>query len=753
MAPDSAAPWLRKTFELRARPRHAFVYVASAGYHDLFVNGRSVGDGVLVPSVSHLGKRVRYLTYDVTNLLTAGRNCLGLWIGNGWASHREFRLSEGAMVIAQLDAMHADGSVTTIGTDGSWKTHPSPITGIGRWEARQFGGERYDARMELPGWSAQSLNDASWQQVRSLEQQPQTLSAEMLEPNRRVHAIKPAGIEHLPDGSTRIDMGLSYTGWLEIQLKGPSGREISLEYSEREDQPITYGQRDLYICSGRDRTPFRNRFNYHAFRWVTVKGLAAAPQKADITGHMIRSGYDSAAEFSCSNELLNRIYRMMRWTYEALTLGGYVVDCPHRERLGYGGDAHATMETGMSQFHTAAFYTKWMEDWRDSQDSNGEMPHTAPQIRGGGGPAWGGISVVLPWEVYRRYGDRRILENSYPAIDRWLSFLEKQSRDGMLHPFTSMSTPGQPVWSFLGDWVPPGRGQGPRERVDEPTTLFFNNCYWILNLQIAANIADALGHRGDAARRRERAKEIAAKVHDRFYDASQASYANGEQPYLAFPLWIGMTPEKIRPDVLKTLVTTIVEKDQSHINSGMHGTWLLWRLLGGLGRDDLLLSMLSQKTYPGWGYMLDQGATTVWEEWKGANSRIHSTLMGAGHWFTEGIAGIQVDDAAPGYKRFMLRPAVVGDLGWAKASFRSPFGLIRSEWRLAEGRFKWAVTVPPNTTALAHVPATDAKEVTEGGTAVLKRKDVRFIHMLAGKTVFELQPGSYEFDCPATAIR
>ena len=743
--PDKVTPWFRKTFSVRSRPKGAYVYLASIGYHELYINGTKAGDAVLSPSVSHPGRRVRYVTYDVSGLLTPGENCVGVWLGNGWASHPEYRLTGGARFLLRMEATFENGSEVAVVSDATWKTHASPLAGIGHWKAREFGGERYDARLEMPGWSTTKLRDSDWEQVKVFEGHRQEISAEMIEPNRLVRRLEPVSIQERPGGSVRVDMGRNFTGWFEIALEGPAGREISLEYSERDEEPCSYDQRDAYICSGNGRAHFRSRFNYHAFRWVTVRNLGYTPAKGDVAGYLVRTDFRPAATFASSNPLLNRLYEIMSWTYESLALGGYLVDCPHRERLGYGGDAHATMETGLSQFRTEAFYTKWLQDWRDTQTPAGEMPHTAPQMDGGGGPAWGGICVVLPWELYRRYGDIRILESSYASAQKWLAFLDSKSSGDLLQPFTSFSTPGQPIWSFLGDWVAPGRGQEPADRVDEKSTHFFNNCYWILNLRIAADWAEVLGHADDARRYRARAGQVAARAHGTFFDAGRKTYANGEQTYLVFPLAVGVVPEGLRADVLGRLEERIKADDKGHINAGMHGTWLLYRYLGSIGRDDLLAMMMGQQTYPSWAYMLEQGATTVWEEWNGNNSRLHSTLMGAGQWFTEDLAGIRPGEKPPGYKRFILRPVMVAGLVAAAATFESPYGEIRSEWKYEGGTFRWHFRVPPNATATVYVPASRPEAVTEGGKAASEASGVRFLRLEAGRAVFEVGSGTYDF--------
>lgn len=746
---DKSEPWFRKTFTLPKPPVRAVAYVASIGYHEIYVNGRKVSDAVLTPGVVNYRKRVRYLTYDITSLLREGENCIGLWLGSGWSTLEAYQLKDGAMVLAQIEVDLPGGATQRITTDATWKTHDSPIRVTGSWNPGRYGGEVFDATLDQPGWCQPGFDEEGWDAVKVFPPQPQTLSAEMIEPNRLLDVLKPISITRAKDGAVRIDFGRAFTGWLNLPVRGASGQKISIEYSEREDQDCTFKQRDEYVCAGREGERFQNHFNYRAFRWVTVRGLDELPAADDVTGRLARTAYRKAGDFECSDPLFNAIYQACQWTFQCLTLNGYTVDCPHRERLGYGGDAHATCETGLSQFDTGAFYTKWLMDWRDCQDPSGEMPHTAPQYMGGGGPGWGGICVVLPWELYLRKGDRGILETSYPSMQKWLGFLESKSQDNLLRPFPAFGIPGKEKskWSFLGDWVAPGRGQQPGERVDDNTVLFFNNCYWLLNLDLAARIADLLGHPGDAAGYRARRDEVRQAVHKQFFNPETNSYANGEQPYLAFPLIVGVPPPELRPAVETQLTRTILETDQGHINSGMHGCWLLFNHLMENDRNDLVATMVGQTSYPGWGHMIKQGATTIWEEWNGNNSRLHSTLLAVGNWFTEGIAGIRPDQ--PGYKRFLVHPAPVGDIIWARASHESPYGWIRSEWHLKNGVFQLDLQVPPNTSAQVSLPTRDAGSVRENGRAPEKSPGVHFLRREKDRALFECESGRYTFTADA----
>lgn len=747
---NKSEPWFRKTFTLPKAPVRAVAYVASIGYHELYVNGRKVSDAVLTPSVVNYRKRVRYLTYDVTPLLHKGANSIGLWLGSGWSTLDTYHLKDGAMVLAQLEAELPGGGSQRLVTDATWKTHDSPIRVVGSSNPGRYGGEIYNATLDQPDWCQPRFDDTGWEPVKVFPPQPQTLSAEMIEPNRLLDVLKPVAITHPTNGAVRIDLGRSFTGWLDLPLRGTNGQKITLEYSERENEDCSFNQRDVYICAGREGECFQNHFNYRAFRWVTVRGLDELPATNEITGRLARTAYRVAGSFDCSDPLLNQIYQACQWTFQSLSINGYTVDCPHREKLGYGGDAHATCETGLTQFDLGAFYTKWLMDWRDCQEPSGEMPQNAPQCMGGGGPGWGGICVVLPWELYLRQGDKGILEASYPSIQKWLTFLDSKSSGNLLHPFIAFDS-GTTDWSFLGDWVAPGRGQGPGERVDDNTVLFFNNCYWLLNLDLAAQIADVLGKGDDAARYRARQTEVSRTVQAQFFNPTNNSYANGEQPYLVFPLITGVTPSELRPRVEKQLVYTILETDKGHINSGLHGCWLLLDYLTANDRNDLVYTMVSQTNYPGWGYMMAQGATTIWEEWNGNNSRLHSTLLAVGNWFSEGIAGLRPDPAQPGYKRFLVQPAPVGGLTWARASFESPYGLIRSEWRIENGIFKLDLQVPPNSRAVVALPTRAAAWVREQGRLATKSSGVHFLRQENARAIFECAAGHYDFTVDYTA--
>ncbi len=741
----SPDPWLRRSFDLTDYAAEALACVASLGYHELWVNGTKVGDHVLTPSISDLSKRARYVTYDIRDYLYPGRNTVALWLGGGWAHFPTFGCEDKPLVMARIDVTGDDGSTARVVTDESWKVHPSHRTLLGGWRFGRFGGERVDAGAQDREWNESDFDDSEWAAATPYDPEIR-LSAEMIEPNRLDEKIAPRAIEELEDGGWRVDMGRNYTGWTELYLRGEPGATVTLTFSEREDEECTYDQRSELVLDEGGEGLFRHRFNYATGRWITVRGAELPLQADDITGGLVRNGYRCVGRFACSDGLLNRIYETVLWTYQCLSLGGYVVDCPHRERQGYGGDAHATMETALASFEKGAFFTKWMQDWRDVQSEDGDIPYTAPTYEGGGGPAWSGVCIALPWEVYLAYGDTWILEENYPMMQRWLRFLDTQSEGDILHRY------GHENWGFLGDWVPPGRQQGSDGRVDERSTSFFNNCYRFYSVKRMAEIAEILGRMDDAAVYRERAEVLRRVVHEEYFDPETATYANGEQPYLAFPLLAGLTPPEHVPAVMANLERKILQEREGHVNSGIHGTYFLLKWLTETGRQDLVHEMVSKTDYPSWGHMLEEGATTIWEQWDGLHSRCHSSFLSVGAWFMEGVAGIRPDPARPGYEHFFIVPALVGDLTWARASLDSIRGLIASSYEIEGNAVTLSIEIPPNTSATVFVPADDPTAVTESGMPAGEAVGVRFLRHEEGAAVYEVVSGSYLFESKVAGL-
>lgn len=762
---DVPDPWLRKGFELSAKPERATIYIASVGYHELYVNGKKVGDAVLSPSVVNYRKRARYVTYEIADYLQQGRNAIGLWLGVSWSIFPQYKRPDRPqtpMVLAQADIQLTDGQTLRIATNEQWRIHPSPNRLLGVWDFMHFGGEEYDARKEIPGWADSDFDDRSWEHA-SVYKPSLQLSAEKIEPNRRIQEIRPVAIEEVKPKVYRVDLGTTVDGLLELDVEGEPGDIINIKFSERSTTDMTHRLYSRYIIGSSGRGTFRNRFNYFNARWITLEGLRSAPTLNDIRTYLVRTDFKRTSKFRCSNDLLNWIYDTTLWTYENLSLGGYVVDCSQRERMGYGGDGHATTECGLNNYNLGAFYTKWSEDWRDVQGGDsawgtagdkaatkdtvesGNLPYTAPTYWGGGGPAWSGFCVTLPWELYERYGDKRILTENLDTIQRWLAFLEGKAKDNMLQRWGGK-------WDFLGDWLWPGA-----EGVNGDTieTLFFNNCYWIFNLQTAAKIAEVIGDKKLAAQYQRRAEEVRQAVHRTYFQPETNSYVNGFQGYLAIALLVGLPPGSLRDAVWKRLEEEILITRKGHIHAGITAGAFLYKTLLGANRQDLLFTMANKDTYPGWGLMRRNNATAIWESWDMRNSLCHSSYLYVGTWFIEGLAGIQSDPERPGFQYFVIRPGVVDDpsLSWVKAEHESLYGRIESTWTINNDRLlNHRVAVPPNTSATLYLPTTDEKSLSEGGRPLDGSPGLKHLDTKGGYAIIKLSPGRYQFESKLAVV-
>jgi alpha-L-rhamnosidase len=799
-------PQLRKTFDLKQKPARAVAYVNALGYYELYINGKKVDDHVLSPHVSDYSKRTFYVAHEIADYLVPGKNVAALWLGRGWyVRGHPGVVHDGPLVRAQIEIAMGDGSRSEIVTDESWRIRESPLTPVGSGRVfGDYGGEKYDASLELPGWNTVGLDDSSWQSAAVFEPPQVPATALMVEPNRIMETIKAVSVQPFADGGWIIDLGKNFTGWLEIKLPAiPKGTTVKLEYSDqlerdkpapdtipalRRDEslrgggaggqgaragaaptgaapagapgagarsaagapasgaragaggrggnqttlPNSFNQRDEIVGNGTPLT-FRSRFNYHAFRYVRVIGIDAAPSLSDATGQMIRTAYERAGDFTSSNELLNEIYRMVTRTYEALSLGSMVVDTPTRERQGYGGDGGTSIETGLLGFQTGGLYNTWLAHWRDAQDpKTGSIPNTAPYYnRAAGGPMWGGFAVTLPWHLYVQYGDKGVLETNYPMIQKWLTSLLADTTDDVLLGRDGQLG-GRGMMNFIGDWLTPkGSYSG-----NTPTAQILNSVHLVYELQIASKIAAVLGKTADASTYAARADAIAKATHRRFYNPADHTYGNGDSALEVFPLMVGMVPPELRKDVLNAAENVIRVRNQGHLDSGLPGTYFLWKGLMQLDRNDLVYLFTNTKEYPGWGYMLANGATTSWESWTGA-SHIHNTLITIGGWFVEGLAGIRPDENAPGYRHFFVRPAPVGDLTFARARYHSIHGEIVSDWRIENGRFRLSVTVPPGSSATVVLPGEGAIKTLAKPTS---SADVN------RNRAFDVGPGTHTFE-------
>ncbi len=747
---DAPSFWFRRTFELtQQHPATALCSIASVGYHELYVNGAKVGDDVMAPAISDLGKRALYVTRDIGPYLRPGANTIAVWLGQGWAGHTGKSWYAGSSLDWSreprfvLQARIQDGERDVqLASGADWKCHPANTDSSYPPGQHNLGGELQDDGAFVSGWNTPGLDDSAWPpavaHATSLKISPQVVECNRI--TEELHAI---AVRETKPGVYQADMGRHFSGWIELKAEGPPGSCIEILMSEHEEQPSSYGQQNRLILGPEGRGTFRNHFKHQSGRWITIKGLSAPLQGTQLKGYAISTGYERIGQFSCSSEFYNRLYETVLWSFRQISLGGYVVDCPHRERMGYG-DGINTVQGAMLAFDTRQFFTKWSRDWSDVQQPDGNMPFTAPTYNGGGGPMWSSTLVHLPWLTYLYYGDSRAMEENYPAIRRWMAFLASNCQSNVLQWFAGPKNIVQPKWSFLGDWVYPGHQQAPNGHDRE--SLFMNNCYYLYTLRTAARIAQELGQGADAAQYCKHADAAAIAIHEAFWDPQARSYPGDRQTTPASALFADLPPAEVRPVVAAQLEQRILKK--RHLDTGILGTYFMLEALTAAQRSDLVDVVASAQDSPGWGSMMAQGATCIWEQWDGGNSRCHSSYLSIGAWFIKGILGVRPDPEQPGFRHFIVSPGLYEKLDHASGQCHTLYGPIACAWKKQGSRFALELTVPANTTATIFLPAGDSAGITESGKPLAKADGVVLVRMEGGCAVLAAGSGRYRFEAP-----
>jgi alpha-L-rhamnosidase len=751
-SPDSVySPVFIKEFRIDKIPDLANIFVNCLGYFELYINGNKVGNDVLSPAVSDFRFENYYCTYNIRDFLKIGENTIGLWTGRGWYSFGLPGVIHQSPVFRIQAHFMSNQSSTVIVSDTTWITSNSNISQIGDWRWNKMGGELIDSRISMNNWGTDKIKKNT---IRIPKPQALTKS-QLCRPNIISDTILAKNISQINKDTWLIDFGKNFTGWMEMKIKNQkSGDTIDFIYSdfcnkipERKSKytwdfgNANIDQRDGYISSISDSGVFCPKFNFHAFRYVIIQGLKYKPQDRDIAGYMIESDLAEAGSFSCSDNDLNAIYDLNRFTFRCLNIGGYYVDCPHRERLGYG-DGQVAVETGIYNFDLGNYYKKWALNWISAQNGNGEFPNTAPSpYSAGGGPGWGGTGVVLPWKIFKYYGDTTFLSSTYNSMVHYVDFLETKSKDGILMHY------GDETWGFIGDWVPPGKGMDSKDKVGKTEKEVFNNCYKIYLYNILAECAGVLGKNKDSRIYKTQSETLQNKIHQIYFDHKKGIYANGEQPYLSFPLLMDVPSDDERSRVFSNLETEIKITNNGHLNTGMLGTYFMLQYLTEKGRSDLVYLMMKQKTYPGWGYMISQGANTCWEQWNGYWSNIHSCFTSGGGWFFTGVAGIRQVEKSVAFKHLLIAPQLTDVIKEQNSKFNSPYGKVGVSWTHKENScLQIEIEIPANSGADVILPVSGNQIVYESGRRMIENSDIKILSKQADQLRLFVTSGKYIFE-------
>ncbi len=730
-----AAPQFRKSFHLTKKVARARFYVSGIGYHIPRLNGQKIGDHVLDPAFTRYDKTVLYTTYDVTRNLLSGENVLGVILGNGWYNmdtkavwgfdHAPWR-NEPALM-AQLEIDYQDGSRKIISSDESWKVSAGPIVFN---STRQ--GETYDAGLELTGWDKAGFDDKKWSSPLIVPGPEGLLKAQMIQPIKIIERIAPKIITEPKPGVYVLDLGKNIAGFAQIQIEAPAGTEITLRYGERlsndglvdqtdiaQHVSDSFVQTDKYICKGEGIETWHPSFTYHGFQYIEVSGLPHRPDKETIIGMSVNTALESAGNFECSNELLNSIQQNALSSYAANFMG-YPTDCPQREKNGWTGDAHLAAEMGLYNFKSQNAYTKWLGDIADEQQLSGEIPAIVPSSGWGyfwgNGPAWDNAMVLIPWYMYQYSGDQRILQQLYPNIKRYVDYISTRAEDHI-------------VKIGLGDWAP-AKTKTPPE--------ITSTAYYYVDAVLLSKMAGLFGNTTDQKKYDELAGKIKEAFNKRYYHG-KGIYDQGSQTALACAIYQGLSDDFLR-ETVSSLVSAVKEKDD-HLDCGILGTKYLLHALSDNGRSDVAYKIVNQRTFPGWGNWIEQGATTLWEQWDGTESRNHIMFGDVSAWFYKNLAGISPDSREPGFKRISFRPYFPPDLQWVKASHESMYGQIKADWTRSGKYINYNIAIPGNTTGEVVMP--QGKTLLIDGVLLSKSKYATNVQERTDGIRFLLGSGHY----------
>lgn len=698
------APMLRKSFQLKSADiDRARLYVSAAGYYKMGVNGKPVTASYLNPGYTHYDKRNLYNTYDVTKLVSNGENVLSAVLGNGFYneaapvatwSFEQARWRNRPRMICELHIQYKDGSQQTISSDNTWKTQTGPYV-----QNNIYSGDTYDANLNIPGWEMPGFNDSDWRNAIQTDAPSSLLIAQNMPAIEINETIKPISMRSFGDTVYVYDFGMNMSGVSNLTINGEKGTKVCMQHGEllkdngrleMRNLDIYYKplpglefQTDTYILNA-EETTFTPDFTYHGFQYVEVR--ADRPIKLtqeSITANFIHTAVAPIGKFSCSNELLNKIWKAANQSYLS-NLMGIPTDCPQREKNGWTADTHITMDLGLMNFDGITFYEKWLDDVIDNQNAEGRISGIIPSSGWGYddwiGPVWDAAIFIVPMSIYNYYGDTESINKMWPVCEKYLTYLAgREDADGT-------------VTYGIGDWVP--------YKTQTPTD-YTTTCYYFLDNLYMSRFAELTGR--DGSMYTKKAEELKAFINRKYFDPEKAIYANGSQAALGVALYLGIVPKDYEQKVADKL-SEAVKATNGYLDFGMLGSKTVLRMLSKYGYADLAFQMAAKEEAPSWGNWIKLGFNTMAETWvlspEFRDASVNHMFLGdVNAWMYNVLAGINYDEQQPGFRHILIQPHFVEELDWVKAEYQSINGLIRSEWERKDGEILLKVTIPVNTSA------------------------------------------------------
>lgn len=733
--------YFKGTFAPPKPIKQARAYIAGLGYYELFINRKKVGNHVLDPAQSNYSKRVYYITYDITDYLLPKPNSMVIPVAPGWLGTARLRV--------QIEIDYQDNTTEILTSDRFRSVTTGPIM-----YSSIFDGEQYDARLDIPQIHEPGippgLMNAHWAWAHNTNDPVGKMVAQKINPIRIVEQITPTLLKEPSPGIYVFDAGRNLAGWAAIKVKGDTGTKITLRFAEtlydngfvNQENLRNAKAEDSYILRGADEEIWEPSFTYHGFRFLQVEGFPYPPKPEDVTIKVVRSDVKRTGSFHCSNSLLNDINQMVVNT-EAANLHSVPTDCPQRdERMGWLNDLTVRIEQAIYNFDFTRFYPKFMDDIHDTQDKDGTITCVAPFLFGAR-PAdpVSASYLLLAQKCYEFYGNKRIISDHFEGMKAWVDYLYSRTNNGIVD------------YSYYGDWCPPRdflmdpNGSGVSR--DTPGQLMSTGYLYYCAL-LLSDMAKVIDRKNEAVYYKQLSEEIYLAFNREYWNEEVGGYAYNNQASNSFALYLGLADKNKAPRVLSNLVNDVKRHDH-HLTTGNLCTKYLLEVLTENGYAEVAYKIATQTTYPSWGFMLANGATTLWERWEyltgdAMNSHNHPMMGSVGSWFYKYVLGIVPDFNYPGFEQFTVKPYIMEDLTFAEGELDTVKGKIKVSYRKQGNQFIMDVTVPANSTALLHVPARNVKSVTENGKDISSINEISFLKEENGYVILKVGSGNYQFN-------
>lgn len=749
---DDRIPLFRKEFSAGKNITSARLYICGLGYYEAYLNGQKISDNVLDPGFTTYKKQSLYVVHDITSLLKKGNNVAGIMLGSGWWNPlplrifgridlRKYQQTGRPCVKAEIHIGYGDGSVSVISTDETWQTAPGPVI-----RNNVYLGEKYDARLEQKNWCTANADNTAWKNAVITSGPSGVLAAQMQPPIRITKVVKAVKITEPKPDTFIVDMGQNFAGVARIKVQGPAGTKITLRYGEDvwkdgslnymttvatqikkggikggPGSPETAWQEDGYILKGDGVETWSPRFTFHGFRYLEVTGWPGKPAPENFDGLRMNSDLQQDGTFECSNSMFTQLHQIIQWTFLS-NVFSVQSDCPGREKMGYGADMVVSSNAFLYNYNMANFYGKAINDFANEQQADGGITEIAPYT-GIADRGYGGESGPLGWELgfpylqeqlFNYYGDKRIIENYYPAFVKQMNFLHSKAMDNLFY------------WDISD-----------HEALDTKPESFTASAFYYHHAKLAEKFAGILGKKDDSIKYAKLAGRIKEAIIERYTVANTGRFDNATQSAQLFALWYGFSPLK---DSSFKLLMSEFARHNWHLSTGIFSTKMMFDVLRENDRNDIAYTIANQRDYPGWGNMIAGGATTLWETWaypESGPSQNHPMFGSVDEWFYRSLLGINA--AVPGFEKIIIKPQPAGDLTWAKGSYHSIRGNIVSDWKLEGRSFSLKVSIPANTTATVYIPAKSNTAIIESGKAVTVNRYEN------GYAVIEAGSGDYTY--------